>query len=376
MNLSEQLIAQPQRENAGAVSRSRVGFQESWALCKLLELHASKSDYLIAFEFHDDVIVLDSATSPATIDFFQVKTRAGGTSWTRAQLIRRKDGTPSILGLLYGNYLSFSESCTSLVLVSNQSFNLPLNDSSNGTSLDRFCLDRLENKELQRIADALRAEHALSTVLGGVNLTHFEVTSLSLRDHELNARGRLSEFLGKHHRECEPALRSLFKCLQDEIRRRSSRETLPASFSELVSTRGISRAEFISMLTIASAVPPSSNLIQSIESRLNAELFPVPQLLAVMSAAKKFLAERLDPAAQHLGQVSAFISKEVSNQSYSTLIELMSKVLGSGNPDVNDARITFGEDYVRAVIVVNAYEGQGDTQTISSANQAASDSKE
>src|SRR5689334_18860686 len=79
------------REVSGSRSSNRSDYQKSWAFCLLLKLHRTRQDYLVLFDYHDDVVVLDSAGSPSAIDFYQIKTKKGG-NWTATLLLKREEG--------------------------------------------------------------------------------------------------------------------------------------------------------------------------------------------------------------------------------------------------------------------------------------------
>src|SRR5688500_325414 len=87
----EQLLRVKPRENSGPRSANRFEFQRTWAFCLLLNLHRSSEDYAILLDFHDDVLVLDSATNPTGVDFFQIKTKKGA-NWSVTLLLKREKG--------------------------------------------------------------------------------------------------------------------------------------------------------------------------------------------------------------------------------------------------------------------------------------------
>jgi hypothetical protein len=75
-SLKDQMTSQP-RESGGSRASNRLDYQKDWALCHLLELHDTKTDYALIVEQHDDVAVLDSPQDPKRVDFYQIK-----TNWT------------------------------------------------------------------------------------------------------------------------------------------------------------------------------------------------------------------------------------------------------------------------------------------------------
>ena len=64
MNLADKLLAVPQRENAGSRTANRFNYQQVWAFNYMLDLLGTEVDFLLLMEFHDDIIVLDSASNP------------------------------------------------------------------------------------------------------------------------------------------------------------------------------------------------------------------------------------------------------------------------------------------------------------------------
>lgn len=63
------------RETAGARTSNAYDFQKSWALCELIQRHLDGADYLMVFDFHEDVVVFDGEVAPRRSEFFQIKSR-------------------------------------------------------------------------------------------------------------------------------------------------------------------------------------------------------------------------------------------------------------------------------------------------------------
>ena len=73
VDLKTQFVQKSPRETSGSRSANRFNYQDDWALCKLLEIHNSDDDYVLVLDFHDDIVVLDSASNPKVAIFYQVK---------------------------------------------------------------------------------------------------------------------------------------------------------------------------------------------------------------------------------------------------------------------------------------------------------------
>jgi hypothetical protein len=58
-DLLDDLLEKPQRETVGSDTSSRFDYQKNWAFCQMLRRHMDGADYLVAFEFHDDVVFLE-----------------------------------------------------------------------------------------------------------------------------------------------------------------------------------------------------------------------------------------------------------------------------------------------------------------------------
>ncbi len=118
--LLEQLIDKPQREVAGSDSASRFDYQKSWALCEMIDRHIAGKNYLVAFEFHDDVVFFDSHPEPSTVEFFQVKTQKAPTKTIGSLTYKKKSEANSVLGKMCLNFEGIgSELEVSVSIVSN-----------------------------------------------------------------------------------------------------------------------------------------------------------------------------------------------------------------------------------------------------------------
>jgi Cap4 dsDNA endonuclease len=122
-DLLEALVDKPQREVAGSDSASRFDYQKNWAFCEMLRRHVAEADYLVAFEFHDDVVFLSPSGAPNGAEFFQVKTSKSTNAKKLTDLITRPKGTNSILGKMFLNFGGVLSGCSvKVILVSNVAF--------------------------------------------------------------------------------------------------------------------------------------------------------------------------------------------------------------------------------------------------------------
>lgn len=164
MSFANRLVTEPQREKSGETGAQRYDYQALWGLSLIFSHHATGTDYAISFEFHDDIILLNSASAPSQASFYQVKTKAKG-HWTLSDLTSRKkkknDPTngllPSHVGKLYSNYTTFPNDTDKLFFVSNvpcQFFD---------AAATECCMSDTEPKMLTDITAKLQAEYPSAT---------------------------------------------------------------------------------------------------------------------------------------------------------------------------------------------------------------------
>lgn len=358
--LAKVLIQTPPRETAGARSSNRFGFQHSWALCKILELQAGCGDYVVIAEFHDDVIVLDSATTPKTVEFYQVKTKKGAATWTRKSLLSRRktrDGhKPSILGRLFDNHTKFKPHVRRLAVVSNIPYNLKLTNGESCRTRHCICLDELDSSETKEIETKLCNELGSPPPLTGTNIAHLDVTTLSLDEHEQHALGKLADFFSSHAPEKPVLLKALFQSLAAEVRRRSRNESTPSTFSELVQQRGISRSSLNKMLSDATAASADSKIRERAEQRLNVEGAPVQTVARMSSATDRFLVNRMNPEHKILGKAVDEARALIAANKRATLHETMNLALDPSGDALTEVISIWGKDAAKAAMVIATYE--------------------
>lgn len=75
MEIQKGLLELKPREEVGSKTSSKYSFQHDLSLFILLENHDKLDDYVYLFDFHDDLVKLNSSVNPSAIDFFQIKTK-------------------------------------------------------------------------------------------------------------------------------------------------------------------------------------------------------------------------------------------------------------------------------------------------------------
>ncbi len=301
MSLAEALVNIEPRETAGASSSRGFDYQKDWALCKLLELHESGSDYVLLCEHHDDILVLDSGVSPSTVLFFQVKTKKSGY-WTLSPLMYRAKGRDgerlsSILGRLFDHSVRFRAWLGKLNLVSNARFRLSRSDGDT-RALDEFSTEDLSEDVRKKISSHLEDELDCEIDMGVE--CRFEVSPLSLEESDIHAKGRVDDFLCRNFGGDRHPTSALYKTLFGEIKRRTSFDGRCDELETLVKRKGISKGKFDEFLECVRSDQRPEEMWLRIEGQLQAEGLPFGRLRALKKEWLQYEVALFNPANESL----------------------------------------------------------------------------
>ena len=144
------LIEKPHRETSGATTAARFDYQKNWAFCELIARHEADLDYLVAFEFHDDVVFFDKEINPEKIEFIQVKTSKQVDSITLPFITSRQKDANSIIGKMLKNAEGLvATQNMRFILVSNKAFKF---------SADNICAKDLNEKDKEQLLLKIQEE--------------------------------------------------------------------------------------------------------------------------------------------------------------------------------------------------------------------------
>ena len=358
--LLDRIAATPRREKGGSIAANRTDYQQSWAFCLLLTLHENRNDYAVLLDFHDDVVVLDSATDAQEMDFYQVKSQETG-NWTITQLLRcpkKKSGDLglSICGKMYANKIKFPSVTKSVNFVTNAPFSVRLNGDAHEREVDAFEVKELAKEIGEKIAEAVRKEHRLAA-LEDVPM-HFRNEPLPHRGHQEQAQGRFVTFLEKQKPEGKFMAGIAFRAIASTIARKTGDERTPTNRADLLLLKAITRAEFADMLTtiLKSAEPERWT---EINNALLAEGYPYGTVKLWHGSWIKYEAQQMDAAntpVQKLKESAVTVAADISKGKPDfTLRHLISEgvprvrqLLGAANP--------FDENYATAALLYHCHE--------------------
>lgn len=361
MNVKKNLFDVKTRENSGSSSSNRFDFQKDWAICKILDLHESKDDYLLTLEHHDDIIVFDSSTNPEKISFYQVKT-SKAQHWTINSLVTRKKGKNgflnSHLGKLFDHLIRFEDSVKSLNFVTNNKIKGTLKNESKCEDVKQFCCSDLSDKDLKNILNKLEIEHETNDLKKFKDLTFFKLGELNIEQHSTITKGKLSEFIDRNFTNVKYQISPLYRTLFDEIKNKTNVEHEILTFEELKKHKSISRENFDTYLKVLDNVSEMKETAIAIENRLNSENANFNLLLSFKKNAKIYEIQKMTYNDKNLLKVIQDIQSVINeNDSNLTgnLISCMEMVLQNLKLEKH-LSTTLNLDYIKTIILFELYE--------------------
>lgn len=242
MPFADRLVAEPQREKSGETGAQRYDYQALWGLTLVFAHHAGSLDYAISFEFHDDIVLLNSSSDPTKASFYQVKTKSKG-HWTLTELTNQKKRKndpnngllPSHVGKLYSNYTIFPNETDKLAFVSNvpcQFFDAAATDCD---------MSDAQPNILTELTTKLQAEYPAASITIVDKLFNFVRADLSLQDSSAHIKGKLVEFVHGQLGPIEFNPDSVYKTIVEECRLRSKYTGSIRDFDELIRRKSITK---------------------------------------------------------------------------------------------------------------------------------------
>lgn len=252
MTLINKLMTLKPREEAGSKTSRKYRFQKDLSLFLLLEKHSALPDYLFIFDFHEDLVIFDSSTSPSKANFYQIKSKDGNANWTIRSLTSKEKGKLSILGKLYLNKIIFPDNTESLNFISNSKFSFKeLKDKFDSKTLNLIKGDNLHDDDISECNKKLVEEHKLSSDTDFEYYTKFHSTILSNSDSSTHCIGKLSTLINTINPANKINSELAYKQVINEIsiKTENTVSTNPVeSVAELITLKGITKRMFLKYL--------------------------------------------------------------------------------------------------------------------------------
>jgi len=364
LDLKSRLIQTPPRDLSGPLAAGRFSYQQTWALCHLLELHRSGNDYVVIFDHHEDVATLDSEDQPTKLIGYQIKTKDSGR-YTIAALLKQEKGSgtppsllPSILGKLYDLKVRFPTEVKLLALISNTSISVRLkSDGKMHYEEEITKFSELDKDTQDAIVVGLQKELNLQAQPVVDGIIEFRKSDLPLKGHDTHATGKLAEFLQELFPKQEFRTLPLFRALLSEVVNRNNNLDPNNTYDDFLKHKALSRSRFTEVLQQAGVSSKKVEVLE-VSQRLNTEDAPFSLVNGIR---REFDAVMLDRLAKrdipHL-RLWEFVRDAVKNHiGEQRLLDLISKTTIEVLPSLKK-EWGFSETYVKTCIVIEAYERQ------------------
>lgn len=350
-------------EKGGSSATLGFSFQQWWAALRVVELLKGDTDFAVGMEVKEDVAVLDSPTTPTTVEFCQVKKSERSGLWSLAQLkakgAKRKDGTNelSILGKLYSRKVEFSGHAVGLRFVSNVGFSLPEASGKSVPTADTS-LSTLPDEP----ASTLRSELAEQLGRTPADIDHGSLrvhrTNLPLGEQELFVGGLLSELSATGRLPFTLTQTTVAaRVLAAEIQSKASMTAFARDFAEL-RPRLVSRQDAIELLSKVSESKPTVQVaLDDAIATLERTNYPFVLLRDIKKERVRVCAHASDRTNLEFRSVvlalaAAAVVIESAIGHTATLGELMDETVEKARADAHQDLASMSSSYLRAVALL------------------------
>lgn len=356
-SLSAVLVAQAPREVSGATASNRFSYQHNWTICRILELHATATRYVVLCDYHEDVVVVSPSNHPENVACYQVKTEKNG-KWTRARLVFRGKGkgkkTSSVLGKLITQRERLKPYEVTLHLVSNSAYDLDLSNGAKSDTRHTFSGANLSDAEKSAIAAKLNTELNRTDVELGPSFT-FQVCPMGINGQDEYVKGRIVDFLEQLYPGRKFAVGPLYRVLFDGVRRAANTEGVFGEYEELVQKKGILRESIEELLRQHGSQGSLDALWVNAHSELISASVSLERRTRLQVEWRRYEIDRLDPSNAAVDQLRNRIIEE-SRTAIAEGNDIVS-VLRIVREAVADCGTLFSVDYIEAATLMEIYEG-------------------
>lgn len=291
------ILSDPEiNEIGGEHNNEGVDYARYWAMALLVEMETKKTpDYVLLFEYLQDVAVLDKAATPTTATLYQVKKKIKG-NWSKSALTKKESPpkadltsadesgvakTPASKKLAGRSPLGKLHLCVEKlssiasvhgVFVSNAGYDL--NDAS-GTPIhsnSRCSLSALHADDLDYMKTKLVRELKGGSVahLTALSIEQSIVSPSSMRE---TVRGLIDELLSSKY----PTLPSVSGRIQESLLELFSAGSGPKTgktLSELIAKKGFTRDAFCELIEKYAKTKPFATALDTVIGSLKIEGMP------------------------------------------------------------------------------------------------------
>lgn len=209
-----------------------------------MELHENDNDFLMVFEHHEDIVVLNAEKNATGGSFFQVKTKGSGT-WTVNNLVSAGKKPSSILEKLYDNYQKFPKGSIQLCFVSNAKLSSThkIDGKNKKEFLDYATFFYLSTEEKEKVWDNLKLSESVCAY-DDLEKFVFIRTAMTPDTHDDYTKGRFTTFLNNLYPNQPICATEAYRSMFEDIRLKTNVERASIDAQEFRTKKCISKSEF------------------------------------------------------------------------------------------------------------------------------------
>ncbi len=250
MSLVAILDAAQPREISGSLTAARYDYQSNVAILKLIELHQTGSDFRMLFDFHDDIVILNSATTPTEIRLLQVKSKDNG-SWKITAICKKSGQQPptSYASRMYAHMDVFGEAVSETGFVTNASFSFKLSDGTiTSSAADDVLGTELSAIETSKLEAAIVADGVGPDMPPWLQRLAFRRLSLGLQQQRPQVVGHLQLLLESCGATTDVKTSAVYDSLHAAITAKSTCAVENLNFHDVCSRKSITKDELVRLL--------------------------------------------------------------------------------------------------------------------------------
>ena len=243
------ICATKPREKDGARTSARFAFQAHVSVSKILEWHQQGINYRAIFDYHDDLVLIETDGPNERIHFFQIKGKGTGP-WSATDLCRPHGKAPqTIVGKMYFNARSFPSFTAAATFLTNAAFKFDLANGTATTSDHRkLVLKELCTKDQDKIAAGLSLDFPPPRSPAETDLLRFEITKIPHVGYETMLKGELVSICSQSSN-----VLGLHRTLIAEVTSKANDTTECKTIEDVFELKSISRDEIEELVCVAIA---------------------------------------------------------------------------------------------------------------------------
>jgi hypothetical protein len=357
MTVDTKILTKKPREETGSKTSRKYQYQKDLSLFILLKEHSKRDDYLFLFDFHEDLIISNSASTLMELECIQIKSRDKG-NWTINDLTHQPKGKNSILGKLYHNKIVFEDAIKSLCFISNGNFSFKnLKNGSDSKQLTEILAKDLISDDGEKCEKCITNEHSL-VISEFENLVEFKVTALSNSDSSTHCVGALAALINSLNPSSKINSQLAYEQVYREITRKTNETVGDKSFthvSDIFKIKGLSKVQFIEFLKKAGLYKSVEEEWSEIKTSLELEGINYPDLMKYKNAwremSARLIAESSSIPLRNLkNEIEDTIKKEVSIINNKKLLYIVNHLFNF----ISDK--SYGEFFTKCLIIYTLNE--------------------